>query len=611
MDKGELHGKQNFGLPKATKSMHGIQTKEGCSSLGISEDPSATKGELHLARININQLKEGIKIAESYKAKAEMELSEARKTVKDLASRIEESNSRVTKIERLDKQKRVKVGLELSGRKTEDGQYAEVTRELENIKQEISKLKLEMAYVLEEKKNAESEIEASSSIFLSSTSLAEELRKNIDELNEEHVLVTLARIEALKEYTAIEAGRKEEVKKYLTALEKIRMKVNDLNEEAAIAEEVEKELAVIRGDVDRLKSEQALIKGTDIRIQENAKNLEDGFKKQGKVNSMLFLHSKSEESEVAKELAVINEDGFQLMTSMDIIREELKQLAEEKTRLRKTEEKAELTIQSANSKLLRAKSKLEALSAAEGKANSMASSLAGTLKHLRAEAEAAKKERALDLEETAKVKAEVLRTKSEIDLNEAKLQASIEELRAIKSSEAMALETLKTLVEISMKARATMSRHNSTITISTFEYEYLKGRAVEAKKVAGKKVEAALAWTEALKTSEKEIFMETMITQQTIREIGVLEEEAISFGRKLDKSLDPEQVQFEVSSSRKSLNRCSFSTPARRPRFRRSGSPAGFYMSRSSITIDRRRKGVQNLSKFFSSNNTERDQVLF
>lgn len=549
-----------------------------------------------MAKININHLKEGIKFADLYKANTEMELSEARKTVKDLASRIKESYSRVTKIERLDKQKRLKVGLRLSQWKTDDGQYAELTRELENIKQEISKLKIEMAYVLEEKKNAESEIEASSSIFLSCTSLVEEHRKNIDALNEEHVLVALARIEALKEYTAIEAGRKEEAKKYLTALETTRKKVNDLNEEAAIAEEVEKELAVTTGDVDRLKSELALIKGTDIRIQENSKNLEDGFKIQGNANSM-FLHTKSAESEVAKELAAINEEGFQLMSSMDIIREELKQIAEEKARLRKTEEKAELTIQSVNSKLLRAKSKLEALSAAEEKADSMSSSLAGTLKHLRAEAEAAKKERALDLEDTAKVKNEVLRVKSKIDLDEAKLQASIEELWAIKSSEAMALETLKTLVEISMKARATKSHHNSMITISTFEYEYLKGRAVEAKKVADKKVEAAQAWTEAVKTTEKEIFMETMITQQKIREIGVLEEEAINFGWKHDKSLDPEQVQFEVISSRKSY---SVSTPSRRPRFRRSCSPAGFNMSRSSITINQRRKGGQNLFKPFS-----------
>ncbi|KAL8107126.1 hypothetical protein AgCh_023788 [Apium graveolens] len=139
----------------------------------------------------------------------------------------------------------------------------------------------------------------------------------------------------------------------------------------------------------------------------------------------------------------------------------------------------------------------------------------------------------------------------------------------------MTLETLKTLVEISMEARATTSHHNSMISISTFEYEYLKGHAVEAKIVADKKVEAAQAWIEALKTSEKEIIMETMIIQQKIREIGVLEEEAINSGWKHDMILDPEQVEFETSSSRKSLNRYSFSTPARWSRFRRSGSPAG------------------------------------
>lgn len=537
------------------------------------------------------------------KANAELELSEARKRVKDLAITIQESNLRVNNIDELGKEKKFNDGMGLLRSKTEDGQDAQVAREVDNIKQELCQLKLDIANVLEEKKNAESEIEASSSIFQSYSSLVEELGKNIDELNEEHVLVALARIEAIKEYTAIEAKRKEESKKYLILLENIRKKVNDLNKDAASAEKVEKELVVTTADIDRLQSELALIKEMDIRIQK------DSLRKQGNSDSMLFLQGISEELEAAnKEFAAINKGGFQLMSSMDIIREELKQLAKEKARLRKIEEKAELTIHCVNSKLLRAKSKLEALSAAEEKANSMSSSLAGTLNHLRAQEETAKKERVLDLEETAKVKAEVLGTKFKVDLHEAKLEASIKKLRAIKSSEAAALKTLKILVEKAMKARAKTSQHNSTITISTFEYEYLKGHAVDARKVADKKVEAAQAWTEALRTSEKEILMETMITQQKIREIGLLEEEGINFGRKGDESLDPEQVQFEVASSKKSLNRYSISTPARRLRFRRSGSPAGFYMSRSSITTDRRRKGVQNLSKFFSSKNTERNQ---
>ncbi|XP_063945301.1 protein PLASTID MOVEMENT IMPAIRED 2 isoform X3 [Daucus carota subsp. sativus] len=465
-----------------------------------------------------------------------------------------------------------------------------------------------MDYASQVKMNAESEIEASSSMILSYSSLVEEIRTNIDELNEEHVLVAVARVEALREYTAIEAERNEEAKRYMIVLEKIRKKLNNLNEEAASAQAVENELAVTTADVNRLKSELALIKEMDIPKPENAKLQEVSFRKQGKQDSILFLHTILEESEAAnKELAAINEGGFQLMSSMDVIREELKQLAKEKARLREMEDKTELTIQSVNSKLLRAKSKLEALSAAEEKANSMSSSLAGTLKHLREEAEASKKERALDLEEIATVKSEVLRTKSMIDLDEAKLQASIEELRAVKLSEAKALKTLKALVGISVKARAT-SQHNSNITISTFEYVYLKGHAVEAKKVADKKVEAAQAWTEALRTSEKEILMETIATQQKIRVIGMLEEEAINFGRKHDQSIDAEQAPSEVASSSKSGNRYIISTPGRRLRHRRSGSAAGFYMSRSSITIDRRRKGMQNISKFFSSKDDKRDE---
>lgn len=593
----------------------------------VSEKPSPIKRELHSATRDIIHFKDGIKIAESAKARAELELSGAKKTVKDLASRIEESNSRVKKIEELEKQKRRKQVLGSSSqRKTEDDQYAQVIRQLEYIKKDLIKLKLDMASVLEETRQAEKEVEASSSKIQSYSSSVETFRKEIDELNEEHVLVELARIEALKEYGAIEAQRKEEAKQYSSALEGTRKKVNYLLEEIDRTREIETKLAATTDDVNMLKNELAILKAMDIQRKESLKQPGDSSMKGEESKSLSFLHSVLEELEAAKkELAAINEEGFQFMASMDIVRDEFKHLVQEIARLRKTEEKADLAIQSLNSKLLRAKSKLEAVSAAEEKANSISSSLAGTLVQLKTEAEAAKKERVIITEETAKIKAEVPKIESEMDLAEAKLESSIEELTAVKSSESMALENLKTLVENSMRARASTSQTRSTITISTFEYEYLKGRAARAEEVADKKVVAAQAWIEAVKASEKEILMKTEITQKEIRELRVeeehkvrqteqpisakrvVEDEVWNLGKKRDKILEPEKFQFEVASSRKIINRNGISTPARRPKFRKSASPAGWNLSRStSIKVNRRRKGVPNLAKFFSSKNIQR-----
>ncbi|KAL9681331.1 hypothetical protein QQ045_013114 [Rhodiola kirilowii] len=75
-------------------------------------------------------------------------------------------------------------------------------------------------------------------------------------------------------------------------------------------------------------------------------------------------------------------------------------------RLRKTEDKADAINKNLNSKLLRAKSKLEAVTAAEEKAKEIALNLTLTLEQLTAEAEAAKKKEVIT-EETKSLKAEI------------------------------------------------------------------------------------------------------------------------------------------------------------------------------------------------------------
>ena len=77
------------------------------------------------------------------------------------------------------------------------------------------------------------------------------------------------------------------------------------------------------------------------------------------------MQSNTAELEAAKiELSLVREKGFQFMSSMDIIRNKLKRVTKETVWLKKIEVNPDLTIQNHNSKLLRAKSKLEAVSAA-------------------------------------------------------------------------------------------------------------------------------------------------------------------------------------------------------------------------------------------------------
>ncbi|KAL4558166.1 hypothetical protein LXL04_036364 [Taraxacum kok-saghyz] len=122
-----------------------------------------------------------------------------------------------------------------------------------------------------------------------------------------------------------------------------------------------------------VKSELNMAKEMDKRSKAMSRNQEDSP-----------LNTITEELETAKqELASIKGEGFNFMASMDVIREELKHVREETTRLEKVEQTRELTVQNLNSKILRAKAKLEALSAVEMKNIIVASNLIITLKQFK------------------------------------------------------------------------------------------------------------------------------------------------------------------------------------------------------------------------------------
>ncbi|OIT08515.1 protein plastid movement impaired 2 [Nicotiana attenuata] len=219
---------------------------------------------------------------------------------------------------------------------------------------------------------------------------------SVEELNEELVLVELARIEAIKEFRAIEAQRREDGEKHSAAMEENRKKMNDMVQEIQRSEELREKLALTTSDVQVLESELKQVKEMDrwIHKSESLMIQSDFLEK-----DLSLLQSLKEDLETAKqELASIKRGSFEFMASMDIVRNELRRISEESARLKKKGNKADLTIQNLNTKLLRAKAKLEAASDNEGKASSIASSLSLTLEQLRNEAE---KERVTATEEAA------------------------------------------------------------------------------------------------------------------------------------------------------------------------------------------------------------------
>ncbi|XP_077244674.1 PLASTID MOVEMENT IMPAIRED protein (DUF827) [Tasmannia lanceolata] len=575
----------------------------------VEKSPSRAR-ELHIARRDMDKFNDRKKYAETIRDQAESELSNAKKAVKDLTLRIEESNTKLKSqkhgIQGLKKQKGPK---ELN-----NDQYMEVMRELEAVKQELNNLKLDMAAVLQAKVQAEKQTESLNSRARSCSSSLEALTKEIEETNEEEVLVELAKIEAVRELGAIESQREAQAAEFSSTMEKTKKRINNLIQEANHSKELEAKLEITSSDVNVLQNELKLIKARDGNNENNQlNNMAEEISKRREEESevySLLQSAKAELNEAKNELISIREEGFQFMASMDIIREELQHISEETARLKKIEQKADSAVQNLNSKLLRAKSKLEAASKAEEKARPMLSNLSETLQQLQTEKEAANKERELISKETESIKLDIEKAESDIGLEGERLQAAMQELEAIKKSEAIALESLRSLSERTMKARASSSLHNSTITISNFEYEYLSRRGEGAEEIADKKVAAAQAWIEAFKCAEKEILMKTKIVSREISEIRKEEEEEL---HKAEKALVAINVVEDELNKRRNKHEkqledvnlqieAAFPMTPRHTKIRRPASPGARRVIRSSsVNLRKKRKVVPNLVKFFSS----------
>lgn len=397
-------------------------------------------------------------------------LNKAKKKMKDISPlELRASNSK-TKAQKQEIETGPSEEEILTADNMDDYQYAKVTRELEIVKQELVMLKLDMAAELEEKLKAEKPI-----------------KKEIEKENEEQKPLQLSKIETLEDHAnSTQDEREKKAHQISSKIEQTRKKLKDILLDLAHTRELEFDA------------------GSD--------SLE------GIIASFQRQEDLEKELEAAKkELALAKEEGFQYLTSMDIIRNELKHVIAEMSKFKQMEEKTNSTVENLNSKILQAKVKLEVVSLAAEKAKSIKTNLSLTLEHLKAEAENAKKEKDPVFEESANMEAEIQKTEFETHLVEERLRAAMEELKEVKSSETLVIENLNSLIENTMKARAYEPQNNSSITISKFEYEYLAGCTTKNEEITNKKVAASQAWIEAIKASEKDILIKRDLAEREIR----------------------------------------------------------------------------------------------
>lgn len=554
--------------------------------------PSKTK-ELLQAKANIGRHNDVKSSAEGEKARAESELLRVRNVAKELASKIEESNARRSELQSVSKSARV----------GEDLQYSRVMQELGQAKRELSRLKLDVASALEAKAKAEKEIEASSSKAASYSRSVAELRRKIDEADEEHVLVELARIEAEKERREIEERRRTEADMFAEEIETAKKRIEELRRELHRSKELEMKLKVTNSDVNVLQGEMELVRA-----------MERNYRAESIAKSNKSREQDSAEAELKaakQELASIKEESFQFMVSMDTIREELSHISEEINKLGRLEKKAETNIQCLNAKLAKAKSLLEAATMADERSKSIVTDLSSALQQIQTETEAANEEKQQTDEEIKTISHEIDKAESDVDSTLEKLQVAMRELEAVKASEAKALGKLRDVAHKTMRSRAVSI---STMTISKSEFEYLNQQATAAREVAGKKVEAARAWVEALAAREKEILLKTEIIERDITESR--SEEVMEHFAKARSSLPQETTEQEMDElreneeddsgghlqsaaekPRKSIREFSAVASSRRSKATRLSTSSAARNARSPSFTMKRKKVIPNLFK--------------
>ncbi|KAK1268436.1 Protein PLASTID MOVEMENT IMPAIRED 15 [Acorus gramineus] len=569
--------------------------------------------EVHLGRLDI-----GRRSTETMKSWAEMDLLNARETVRDLALRIEESNSRRSARKReIVELKSADMGL-VALEESNDGKYLEVLRELDVVKQDLIKLKLNVASLLEAKARVDKEAKALDSISRSCPSSIESLKKEIENTNEEQIIVELARLEAVKEFKEIEAQKEAEFAQFSVKMEKMKKRIVELMLECKSAKDLEKQLASTTSDVDDVQRELKLIKASEKHLESNSDFSPNQMSRSGKEESgttqTLLQSAITELESTKKELSSIEEEGFQCMSAMDEVRDRLRLVYEEMGQLEKAEQKADSTIETLNSKLHREKSRLESATMASNKAKAIASNLSAALQQLQTENESVKKEGELIIKETKTIKAEMEKVDSDIEFSEERLEAALQELEAMKKSEGVALEKLRAITEKAKTARASMYLHSSTITVSQFEYEYLSRCANIAEEIADKKVAAAQAWIEALRAGEREILMKIEVCQREAEEMRLVEEqekqktekplkvkrEVQREPRKMEKQREASELQIVLAPQKRSVKENYITASRRRSaRINRVNLPGKYAHRSPSISLKRRTRVMHNLVKLF------------
>ncbi|KAL6570885.1 hypothetical protein OROGR_000435 [Orobanche gracilis] len=472
----------------------------------------AKEMQFHLTQKELNRLNEQLKNAETTKSQALFELEKAKLYVEDLTQKRKVINeSKVSSIRTTEavvnqftapntdnnsKRTNEYSNTDLESKRVE---YMAAVTELDALKQELLRTRQEHnasseAKAISEKQEAEAEDAAKANAGRS-----DELSEEIASVRGLTQKVKLGSVQAEEDGTKIHFEKDEHKRFYIAKLgnsvNKLHAMRNDID--AEVVKSLETRMAETLCEVKDLRSEMESTKSSDL----------------DSVNTVTTELTGAKES-----LHKVAEEESSLRIQVKKLKLELDNIKNDHFALKDKEAETESIADGLHVKLQKAKSELEEALVEEARIRSVCDEMMASVRKLASESENTEREAQETKQKAEELRREAEATRIKLEAAEKKLEAAVDEAEEAKSAEAIALHQIRRMSEEANAARTLISESGARITISKEEFESLNRKVEESKKLAGMKVEAAIAQVEAVKASENEALKRLESTRKEIED---------------------------------------------------------------------------------------------
>ncbi|GLJ12838.1 hypothetical protein SUGI_0198820 [Cryptomeria japonica] len=483
--------------------------------------------ELQRVQEELPELKKQLVVAEDEKVQVLKELDDMKKLIEELTLNLEraqtaeeqaaqDSELARLRVEEMEKGITDEVSVawktQIEVAKT---RHAAALADLQAVKNELEKIKLEHQHLINERdiaiKNAEEAFYAS-----------EEMEKKVDELTLELIatkdsleMAHVALQEAEEQRVAAAISKEQEAGARAKEIKRATEELEILKKELALTEDLNSKLEAASSLLQSLKAELESCKEADSKLATESVEAEVSLAKAmdeleqatvAEAKAITALESvRTELEEIKANLKDATEEVASLKGAVESMQSELETEKAALATMRQREGMASVAVAALEAELKKAGEELELAQAGERQAKETMAELPKALQQAAAEADEAKAKAEIARENMRKSREEIEQARAATSTAESRLQAAIKEMEAAKASEAIALNAIKALNESESAGGSSETNNSAGVTLSVEEYYALSKKVHDAEELANSRVAVAMTQIDAAKGSQENV----------------------------------------------------------------------------------------------------------